>query len=64
MTAPVQAALPVMRWWRGDAPHPTPQAGPEEENPWMSHEEFAPAWAVSALTLLALATLVGLALLG
>ena len=35
-----------------------------EENPWVQNEDLAPAWAVSALTLAALATLLALGFLG
>lgn len=35
-----------------------------EENPWMQKDDIASAWAVSALTLAALAFLAGLAVLG
>jgi hypothetical protein len=35
-----------------------------EENPWMQNEDLAPAWAVTGLTLAAVATLLALAILG
>ena len=35
-----------------------------EENPWMQNEDLAPAWAVTGVTLAAVATLLALAILG
>ena len=35
-----------------------------EENPWMQNEDLAPAWAVSAVSLAAVTTLLALAILG
>ncbi len=64
MTAPVHHTIPVIARWLPGRPRIPAPAFPEEESPWMSQEDLAPAWAVSALTLAALATLLGLALLG
>ena len=53
---------------RGDRlpgrPWPGQPSDTTEENPWMQHEDLAPAWALSGLTLAAMAALFALATLG
>ncbi|NCY24520.1 MAG: hypothetical protein EBX37_06555 [Alphaproteobacteria bacterium] len=49
---------------RPGRPWPGQPSDTTEENPWMQHEDLAPAWAVSGLTLAAMAALFALAMLG
>lgn len=64
LTIPAAAHVRAPARWSAGGPRRVGEQCLEEENAWMSKEDMAPAWAVSLLTLAAVATLLGLAILG
>jgi hypothetical protein len=63
-TGPAPAPPGTLAGWWAFGPGRVSQTGPEDGNLWMSEDEMAIAWALSLLTAVALAALIGLALLG